>query len=109
MEKWLEDTIAKVGRPGYLFGLVIVGVVLSIPLIIYRGFAIATLWVWFVIPLGLPAISLMHAVGIALTVNVIITQPNETPNKAKPFLPLVKSFVTSSLGLLVGWIVVSFM
>ena len=35
------------------------------------GFAVQHLWLWFVVPLGAPAISLWHAAGIDLLVTLI--------------------------------------
>ncbi len=31
----------------------------------WEGFVFMTLWAWFVVPLGMPAIALAHAVGLA--------------------------------------------
>lgn len=35
-----------------------------------RAHALATLWLWFMVPLGLPAVGLAHAYGIAALANL---------------------------------------
>lgn len=36
-----------------------------VPSALLRGYVLATLWQWFVVPLGMPAIGWAHAYGIA--------------------------------------------
>ncbi len=44
-------------------------VLITIPVgCLMRGFVLAKLWYWFLVPFGLPAISLAHAYGLAVTV-----------------------------------------
>jgi len=43
---------------------------LFIPTIIFSGFVTAELWGWFVVPLGVPAIGIAHALGLRLVVHV---------------------------------------
>jgi len=46
---------------GALLGLLAVAALLC-----YEGWIVVCLWEWFVMPFGLPAITLAHAVGLAL-------------------------------------------
>ena len=36
-----------------------------------RGFVLHRLWAWFVVPLGVPAIGIAHAVGLAMLVGFL--------------------------------------
>ena len=48
-----------------------VSVLLALPLAmlyaLYAGWAVSVLWGWFVVPLGPPAIGVMHAAGLLFT------------------------------------------
>lgn len=44
--------------------LIFLGIPLGIGSSVYAGFVIVKLWTWFMIPLGLPAITLFHAIGL---------------------------------------------
>lgn len=44
--------------------LALLAVVLCQPIL--YGWAITYLWIWYVVPLGLPAISIPHAIGLGL-------------------------------------------
>jgi hypothetical protein len=44
---------------------IILGIILLVPMALLRGFVVFTLWGWFLIPLGLPAIGIAHAMGIS--------------------------------------------
>lgn len=44
----------------------ILTIVALIPGVIYLGFVFSYLWLWFIVPLGVPAISVAHAVGLGL-------------------------------------------
>jgi hypothetical protein len=50
--------------------MTIVGYVLAVPLVFgllaYHGWALATLWGWFIVPLGAPPIGWAQFVGISL-------------------------------------------
>lgn len=48
---------------------VFIGVILAaIPLVFWSAFVLMTLWGWFVVPLGVQALNLPHAIGLALIV-----------------------------------------
>lgn len=45
---------------------------LALPLICFlEGWQVSTMWSWFVVPLGLPAIGFAHAVGICSLLDAI--------------------------------------
>src|SRR5208282_612969 len=41
-------------------------------LIVVRGWCIAKLWLWFVVPLGIPAIGVLGAIGLTATVTIAL-------------------------------------
>lgn len=47
-----------------------------LPLTILRGWALSVLWGWFAVPLGLPILSVVNAMGIMLIVSVCSTKSN---------------------------------
>ena len=49
-------------------------IALSTISIIVASFTVSTLWGWFIVPLGLPAISLAHSYGIMIFTGVFTTQ-----------------------------------
>lgn len=50
--------------------------VLLIPSILLRAWALAKLWLWFVVPLGVQPIGRAHAYGLAALLFFAIIQPN---------------------------------
>jgi hypothetical protein len=51
------------------------GVLIIIPVvpaaIIWRGFVLAKLWAWFIVPLGVIPIGLVHAAGISTLIGML--------------------------------------
>ena len=41
-------------------------------LIVVRGWCIAKLWLWFVVPFGIPAIGVLGAIGLTATVTIAL-------------------------------------
>lgn len=48
--------------------------VIMLPLGILRAFIIRDLWSWFLVPLGLPEISVLHAFGLGLFASLFFDQ-----------------------------------
>jgi len=54
---------------------VVVLVLIAVPLFIaVSGLIFQTMWCWFVVPLGVPMITLPHAIGLAVFVNMYRTR-----------------------------------
>lgn len=90
----------------------ILGVIVGIFLFcIYNAWVLTILWGWFIIPLGVKALSVAHAYGITLVTGLILSNRGVKENKDKDdwvgsiltwlLLPLVALFF--------GWIAVGFM
>lgn len=92
-----------------LIGLIVTGVVL-------RGWAISTLWGWFLVPIGAPAIGINTAIGIAVIIGLFthhlvhdVVKIGDKRSAADLFSTVVSRTVGAPLmALLVGWIVLLF-
>lgn len=58
-------------QAGCLLGLI--GLALFLPLAAWAGFAISTVWGWFIVPLGVPRIGVWAAAGIYLLARYLTT------------------------------------
>lgn len=79
--------------------------------IVYRGWVLTMLWGWFLVPLGIPAISIATALGIVLIVSMF-TPNNETKSEKKTgdisdqlAEAMGKAFATPTITLLIGLLV----
>jgi len=43
-----------------------------LPTMIWAGFVLKTLWLWFMVPLGIPVIGLVHALGLNLMLKAFL-------------------------------------
>lgn len=75
-----------------------------------RGFVLAKLWLWFVVPFfGAPILALWQAYGLALTASVLV--PFHTPHcedKREPEEQIVTAaarIVSPFVALFLGWVV----
>ena len=51
---------------------------------IFEGYVLSVLWQWFIVPaVGLPAISVVQAIGIALVVS-LLTNQHKVPKETDP-------------------------
>jgi hypothetical protein len=94
-------------------GLLLIGVLLQVPLTILRGYAVAVLWAWFIVPLfGLPQLNIPYAIGLALTVSLV--HPRVRPKSTQPPAEalgerIAESLILTGTALLIGWIVKGFL
>lgn len=42
-----------------------------VPVMIWRGFVLQSLWVWFLVPLGTPMVGIVQAIGVSMTLSYI--------------------------------------
>ena len=50
-------------------------------LLAFRGFVLSRLWLWFIVPLGIPLISISWAIGIAVMATMFIPISNKPAEK----------------------------
>lgn len=88
--------------------LVSILAIASIPLLfIEQGWAISTLWGWFLVPLGVPAIGIAASIGIAITLSVLVSRYRKTDDDDK-WGVLLYAFVRPLVLVFIGWIVKQF-
>jgi uncharacterized membrane protein SpoIIM required for sporulation len=87
---------AIVGIFSVAFVVAIIGL-----LLVEQGWAISTLWGWFVVPLGAPAIGIAAAIGLAATVAVIRprrSKPSENKGWKEFAIPVMQPLVCVAIG-----------
>ena len=92
----------------------LVALALAAACALWGGFAASELWGWFVVPLGVPEVSALHAMGLALALRALAgfsgkPQPAKHEDKmvALRALGRVLAVVTVAPGaaLAIGWVV----
>jgi hypothetical protein len=70
------------------------------------GFVIHLMWSWYMVPLGVPAIGIAHAIGIDLLVSLTAHQTIPVKDGDKEFAQkqLIRMFTRPVIILLVAWI-----
>lgn len=105
MDSILAALIVVFGVITTIFGMLALSVIIN-------GYVLSILWVWFLVPLGLPAISIAHSIGIAM-VSSWLTYQHQTSKqegKEKALENLAIIFVVRPLAVLgVGYLVKQFM
>lgn len=78
------------------------------PVVILSGFAIKLAWMWFIVPLGVPAIGVVHAIGIRMLITYIVSSSNSNLNeyKEKNINELVSEMVAKPIVFLIfTWVI----
>lgn len=82
-------------------------VTLIVPLALLRGWALAHLWSWFVVPLGVPVVGYVHAFGLSLVWSFF--EGAKKPSEDQGWIIILRSAITgvatSLLTVGAGWIV----
>lgn len=84
---------------------VLVFTALSIGMTLWEGYALMVLWRWFLTPLGLPAVGMAHAIGIALIVNLLTHQASSNAfDYERVEQSIAWSLIAPTVALVVGWL-----
>ena len=92
----------------------LVALALATACALWRGFAAAVLWGWFVVPLGVPEVSMLHAVGLMLALRALagrtaMPQPAKHEDKMVALRALGRVLAVATVApgaaLAVGWVV----
>ena len=92
----------------------LVALSLAVACALWGGFAASVLWGWFVVPLGVPEVSMLHAVGLTLALRALAgfsgkPQPDKPEDKMVALRALGRvlavATITPGLALAVGWVV----
>jgi len=94
--------------------LLILGAVVGLALLgIWWGYAIHVLWAWFVVPIGLPAISIAQAYGLSVLFGLFMNTRGLDVGKEKTSdewaVSVTIGVLMPAVALLFGWIAVGFM
>lgn len=95
-------------------GLVVSTLVVLVIAAILNGWALATLWLWFVVPLfGLPALTVPYAVGLGLIVNFLTYQDTNNKKEGQEVFDAVITAIAVLVSrplfaVLFGWVVLQF-
>ena len=96
----------------------IIYILLIMPLTIYSGYAVQTLWHWFIVPLGMSELVLAHALGITLCASYLThhldmkrftDKKTEDEEVAEKVHQLVFWIIKPSFALAFGWLYHYFM
>lgn len=89
--------------------------IVAVPLFVsWRGYALSVMWKWFAVPLGVPAIGVAHAIGLAAIVAMMAkSYEDNAENERSGNEKLARAWAIGLLGplfaLIFGWIVKGFM
>lgn len=95
-------------------GTFMVGLALIVACALWGGFAVSVLWGWFVVPLGVPEVSTLHAMGLTLAMRALAgfsgkPQPAKHEDKMVSLRALGRvlavATIAPALALAVGWVV----
>lgn len=76
---------------------------------VWMGFVMTRVWLWFVTPFGVEPIGIAHAIGLVLTIRVLMAPAYRKPAEEMTLNNEVRDFVFGLIGgaflLGVGWLV----
>lgn len=78
--------------------------VVSILSAIFSGFTLFVLWGWFIVPLGVKAVSIPLALGISLTVRQMTIDLHATREKVDTTTAMLTHIAANASFLGIGWI-----
>jgi hypothetical protein len=84
----------------------IVNLCLTPAYLVWSGFVLSKLWLWFMVPHGLPALSIPMAAGIGVTLTFATQQNVVTPKNSVIF---AREVAGPAMALLVGYVLRSFL
>lgn len=76
---------------------------------IVRGFVLSILWGWFLVPLGVPAVGVAGAIGVALVIGMLTEHLKNQDSTEDVGVQITVSLLSPFFILLLGYIVHSFM
>lgn len=78
--------------------------------IVLEAVAVKFLWTWFIVPLGVVEISLIHALGISILFSLLTKEISTKKKTTDENLEMVIAILTRlGLALIIGWSASNFM
>ena len=74
---------------------------------VYAGFVIKELWEWFIVPLGVNSITIMHGVGIKL-LSDRLTGFGFVPLNRDKMAEYLSMAITPALAYIIGWLIINY-
>ena len=106
METFIAALIIVFGAIAAIVGVTALGVVVN-------GWVLSHLWIWFLVPLGLPVISVAHCIGISMVTSWLTYQYQTSKGEedgSKVLTNLAIVFIVRPLATLgIGYIVKQYM
>ena len=84
----------------------LIAVLIGIGGIVYAGVVIAKMWQWFIVPLGVPQITIGHAIGFDVLITLIVAPYR--PKSEKPIDDAIGFLIKTTVFLVMAWAVSSF-
>lgn len=90
---------------------IIIGIwLISFPIGLFDAWIIQKLYGWFALPLGAPALNLLHIYGFMLIINILRFKNDPNAKKDKNtattiIAAILSTVIVGLLALLVGWII----
>jgi hypothetical protein len=81
--------------------------ILIVPCILWFGFMISCMWGWFVVPLGVPQVGVVHASGIGLLVRRLGGFPRPEKHERAVAVQISSAMTTGFIllsGLILHWV-----
>lgn len=95
-----------------LGGIILLAVLIA-SIAVLRGWVLSILWAWFLVPMGLPPISIPYAIGISLVFGMLAkdsySKSDDDDTREDTIKRLVGIYVAPLLILFIGWIVKQFL
>lgn len=66
-----------------MFNLIMFTIAMAVVAAILRGWILTVLWGWFIVPLGVPSISIATALGIVIIIDMLVHRPDTSETKDK--------------------------
>lgn len=99
-----KDVLALLGIPVFLVLILIA----FIPLGLFNAWAVQKMYIWFLLPLGLPALNLLHIWGISLLVShYTVNMDGRKKKKGETWSALFASLIATLLMLAIGFVIKS--
>lgn len=97
-----KNLLAVLGIPVFILLLIIA----FVPLGIFNAWAVQKMYIWFLLPLGAPALNLWHVFGISILIRHFTNTTSDKDKTGKEVLGgIAKSVISTLFMLLLGWII----
>ena len=108
----------KNGKVAIVILQVMVGIGLAVGITVLEAYVFTQLWLWFVVPLGLSALSLTHSLGVMIvfdfilfSISIVLSRIadstktlNDDKDKYSTFINTIEKSITSTTCILMLWL-----